>query len=302
VGILSTPPESLTLAARRRRIGDRPIRLALRAATVVAVALAVLPPLGAAARRYDVYESVQFALVALVAPTALALGAPLASAEGSRRVRGSRLALRVVARAQARRRHRGIAGALPALSCYLLGLVLWRTPSAVDALQRRPLLLAAELATFLVVGWAYFSELVASPPFVPRATPTWRIALAVPAMWTTWLLAYLVAFTTGAWFPAYRHEHGVIILAADQQLSAGALWAFSTAVFLPIIFLNLTRFLSDEEDLDHELDRVLRAERRGTSPARRADLWEVRRRGDRWRSASGSSLHGGTGDEPGSSP
>ncbi len=50
----------------------------MRAGAVVALLAAVLPPLEPAARRYDVAESVQFALLALALPALLALGAPLA--------------------------------------------------------------------------------------------------------------------------------------------------------------------------------------------------------------------------------
>ncbi len=132
------------------------------------------------------------------------------------------------------------------------------------------------MACFAIVGGLFWSELVASPPFVPHVSGGRRIALAVPAMWTVWLLAYLVAFTRNAWYPAYGHTRGTISLIADQQLAAGVLWGCATAAFLPVIFLNLMRFLSDEQDLDHELDEVVRAERR--SPVPLLEPWRSSRR------------------------
>lgn len=303
MGILSTPTESpLSSPCRVHGHGgaDGRLRSALRAAAVLAACLALLPPLASAARRYDVFESVQFALLALVVPAMVTLGAPLARLEQSTG-RGGALGRALSARALARRRHRRLAAALPSLAGYLLALVLWRIPAAVDALQRHPLLLVPEALTFLIVGTLFFSELVASPPFVPHLPPVWRIALAVPAMWTTWLLAYLVGFASGAWFPAYRHGRAAISLIADQQLAAGVLWALSTAVFLPIVFLDLMRFLSDEEDLDLELDRLAHADRRASPPPARSGGVEAgrrRRRGERWRSVPGAPL---TGGEPGRS-
>jgi cytochrome c oxidase assembly factor CtaG len=260
------PPE------RRRPWWRHGRAAALFGAGVVLIA-GVAPPLAPAARRYDVYESLQFALLAMALPALLVLAAPLSGRLGSGRGRLGRL---LADRASARRRRRDLAAALPALLCYLAALVAWRTPAAVDALRSAPWLLAAETASFVLTGGVLFSELVSSPPFVPHVSGFRRVALAVPAMWTVWVLAYLVAFTDNAWFPAYGDRRGAISLLADQQLAAGVLWACSTVTFLPVVFANLMRFLSGAEDLEHELGRLVR--RANRQPWRAAPAGRRRRR------------------------
>jgi len=243
---------------RERRARDA----ALLVAGLVVI-VCVTPPLLGAARRYVVFECLQFGLVALVTPALLALGAPIDRVvrPGSTR----RLARAVHERASARPRHRGILPALPSLCAFLLAVVLWRLPLAVNWLAATPAAIACEVATFVVLGPVFFSELVVSAPFVPHASSARRIALAIATMWMLWLLAYVMGFTQQAWFTSFRHPHGPISLIADQQLGAGVLWAVSAATLLPPIFVNLVRFLSDDEDVDDELRRLVRRERRATT-------------------------------------
>ena len=86
---------------------------------------------------------------------------------------------------------------------------------------------------------------------------------AALAMWMVWALAYFVGFSESTWFPGFRDLNGPIGVIADQQLAAGTLWALSAATFLPVIFANLMRFLSeDDDDVDDELRRLVRAARR----------------------------------------
>jgi cytochrome c oxidase assembly factor CtaG len=281
VGLLPAPSDALTPALARHA------RVLFRAGALFAAALALLPPLEPAARRYVVFESAQFALIALVLPALIVLGAPLCRLPGCR-LAGCRLAVpgrarlagSVTGRARSRLGRRGVSRAVPSLVCYLTALVFFRTPLVVGWVRDSPLLLAAELGTFAVAGSVFWSELVASPPFVPHVSGARRIAVAVPAMWSVWLLAYLVGFSRTAWFPAYRHAHGAISLIADQQLAAGVLWACASLVFVPVVFVNLMRFLSDEVDpddnmdgdVDGELARLVpgRAERRRSAGEARA--------------------------------
>jgi hypothetical protein len=67
----------------------------------------------------------------------------------------------------------------------------------------------------------------------------------------------------GEWYPAYRHVagHG-LSLVADQQITAGVMWAVASICFLPLIFFDLFRWLHNEEEPDEALQRLLRQERR----------------------------------------
>jgi cytochrome c oxidase assembly factor CtaG len=248
---------------------------------VLVVVLAVAPPLSSWARHYDVAEAVQFGLLALVLPILLTLGAPFHRVRPGQGVVADLLDTAV----SARHGRRSLSATLPALVAYLAMLIVWRTPYAVEHVAHTPTLVVAEAAVFVLTGVAFFSELVASAPLSPRVNGARRIALCIPPMWTVWVLAYLLAFANATWFPTL-HNGPALSLLADQQFAAGVLWAMSTCVFLPLIFLNLVRFLSDEEDLDYELDRIVRAERRARSPWRsvptrqdgRADRRAPRRR------------------------
>jgi cytochrome c oxidase assembly factor CtaG len=233
--------------------------LALAGAAAV-LALAAAPPLGTLARRYVVAQALQFALVALALPALLTLGAPLGRLTGA-----GVLATRVSSRVSARSRHRGPRAVAPSLLPYFVAVLIWRLPVVVDALHASPALFVAEVATFAVLGPLLWGELVPSSPFSPRLAPGARVAVAALAMWEIWLLAYFMGFTRGAWFPAFRHPHGAISVIAEQQLATGALWAVAAAAFLPVIFTSLMRFLSDEEDVDDELRRLVHRSRRSST-------------------------------------
>jgi hypothetical protein len=88
-------------------------------------------------------------------------------------------------------------------------------------------------------------------------------------MWTIWVLAYMVAMSNGDWYRAYRHVagHG-LSLVADQQITAGVMWAVATACFVPVIFFNLSQWLHGEEGPDEALRRMVREDRRRGSPRR----------------------------------
>ena len=61
--------------------------------------------------------------------------------------------------------------------------------------------------------------------------------------------------------------HG-LSLVADQQITAGVMWAAASACFVPVIFFNLFQWLQREEDPDEALQRVVREDRRRRAPRR----------------------------------
>ena len=140
------------------------------------------------------------------------------------------------------------------LGLFMVSAVAWRTPGAVDALERHPWLLVLEAVSLVVVGVAFWSELVETGPLMARSRRPLRALMAAVAMWTVWIVAYLVGFSSSAWYPAFHHVagHG-LSTAADQQLSTGVLWFFAAVAFMPVVFRNVIVWLraQDDSDLGH---------------------------------------------------
>jgi cytochrome c oxidase assembly factor CtaG len=220
-----------------------------------------IPPVGTYARRYDWVEAVQFATLALLAPAVLVAGGPWA---------GLGVAGWAESVTAKRRRHPGLLRSALAAAPAVALWVLWRTPAAVNGLHRTRWLLGAEAVTLLAAGVVLWLEVFSSPPFVPRSARPVRIALAALAMWTMWVLAYLVAMSGHPWYRSYPHPAGALGVLADQQLAAAAIWVVAAGCFLPLLFWNLIMWLRAEADPDEELHRLLREERRrAVAPPRR---------------------------------
>lgn len=224
------------------------------AAAVVIVLASLLPPGGTEARRYVFAESLQFALFAIVVPALVVLGAPWRLAPLSRDL-ASRMA--------ATRRDRPAFLRAAAYLVVFAGMsAAWRVPALVDPLARQPGLAVLELATLLVAGTGLWLEIAQSPPLAPRIARWQRAVIAMLAMWTIWVLAYLLGFSSVAWYPAYRHiaGHGLSTL-ADQQIATGTLWAVAACCFLPVIFYSAITWLRDTEDPNDELRDIVRRTR-----------------------------------------
>jgi cytochrome c oxidase assembly factor CtaG len=132
---------------------------------------------------------------------------------------------------------------------------------AVNWLEGSAWRVLLEAAVLILVGVIYWLEIVESPPVSPRSTQPVRMVLAASAMWTIWVLAYLVGLSHADWYRSYHHVGG-LSLAADQQVTTGVLWAISACAFIPVIFWNLVDWLHSEEDPDQELHRLAKLERR----------------------------------------
>jgi cytochrome c oxidase assembly factor CtaG len=233
----------------------------------------LVPPLASIARRYEFVEALQFAFFALVVPALAVMGSPwtllgLASPtalcldDDGNPLSPLELPGPVYRLAQGRRRHPKTVRSALFAGLYLAGVIIWRTPLTVDALARHPWLVAAEAATLVAAGVGLWLELVESPPLTPRLSRPNRIALAAIAMWTIWVLAYLVGLSNGSWYHAYPHHAGAgLSLSADQQLTTGMMWFVSACAFIPVVFSNLIRWLQSEEDPDEEMHHLVRQER-----------------------------------------
>jgi cytochrome c oxidase assembly factor CtaG len=261
------PPQSgsLTAAGFRNRLG-----LAVLAGVVLVVAL--VPPLSSEARHIEVFEALQFSLLALGVPALVVLGAPwrrlglaagpalVTDAEGIAVLERPRLADRVEA---GRRRHPEPGRSLTFLLLELAVVVAWRTPAGVDAVARHGWLSLVEALTLVGAGIGFWLELVESPPILPRLARPRRIVAGAVAMWTIWITAYLLGLSHTAVYGAFHHVagHGLSV-AADQALTTWVLWFTSLCAFLPVIFSNLIVWLRGGEDADDALRRLVRDGRR----------------------------------------
>jgi cytochrome c oxidase assembly factor CtaG len=145
---------------------------------------------------------------------------------------------------------------------FVAQVIVWRTAPVVDALLRHPWLATVESLTLVAGGVLLWLELVDSAPFRAGAPRPYRIGVAAVAMWTVWIIAYLMAMAQNTWYRGFAHVgHELLSRAADQQVTTGLMWFIAAAGFLPIVFANLYRWLQSEEDPDEELYQLVRKDR-----------------------------------------
>jgi cytochrome c oxidase assembly factor CtaG len=263
----------------------------LAAAGAVVVVVSLVPPVATLARQYVFVESVQFVVFAMAGPALIVLGAPwrflrlsrpgtpapgLALASGARAGTGplDRLAV-------SRQQQRSFLHAAGFLIVFIGICVVWRLPPVVDALTRQPLLVVAEAVTLLAAGIGLWLELVPSPPLAPRLPNPHRAAIAALAMWSTWVVAYVLGFANHAVFHGYDAPGSGLSAVADQEITVGLVWAVSALCFVPVVFVTMLGWLKNNDDPDEELQRLARDEHQ------RAVVrgWDRRTRGRRAPSA-----------------
>jgi len=273
---VSAEPRRRQFSPRRNLVHDL-----LACAALVLWAIVLTPPVLALTSEYEFVQSTQFCLFAVVIPALLIVGAPwrwfdLASLETPLTDNDGRR----IAAAPARPLDRWVLGrssrngyqrVVTLLLIFVGQSILWRSAPVVDELIRHPWLSIVE-SFLLVIGGAFlWLELVESPPFQPTTARPYRIGVSAAAMWTIWVIAYLMAMSPNTWYSGFRHVSGRLFsLAIDQQVTTALMWFITAAAFLPIIFSNLYRWLQSEEDPDEELYQLVRRERSrgffGTEP------------------------------------
>ncbi|HEX7995702.1 MAG TPA: cytochrome c oxidase assembly protein [Streptosporangiaceae bacterium] len=214
----------------------------------------LVPPAGHVVRQYVFAQAIQFAVLAIVVPALIVLGAPWRSLD---RGRGGGLT-RFVDRLAIRRSHDPRPGrSWLVLAAFVAVSLAWRLPVAVDALVRYPVLTAAEAATLVAAGCALWLELADSPPLLSPISRPQRAAFAALPMWAIWASAYIMGFSRTDWFAALAHPagHGLSTV-ADQQIAAAVLLAIPGLCFVPVIYVSLMVWLRDSADPDEELRSV----------------------------------------------
>jgi len=274
-GAADERPAEVPRETRNAGIDKRPdrARIALCALAAVVLVGALVPPLSTVARRVEVLEALQFALLAIAVPSLVVLGAPwrllglatppggAADTEGVEVLERPKVADRAAA---ARRRHPAVTRSAAYLLLQMAVVVVWRIPATVDALARHWWLALIEAISLVTAGIGLWLEMVESPPFSPRLARSNRIAIAALCMWTVWITAYLVGLSHVSVYRSYPHVVGRdLSVSADQALATGVLWLTSLCAFVPVIFANLVLWLRSDEDPDDALYRLVRDRRRG---------------------------------------
>lgn len=233
--------------------------------------LFLVPPLSTWSSQYEFVQATQFCSFAMVAPLLVVAGQPwkwlgLASGQplsfSSDGVLVAPLRLRYLERVSLRRTSRpGHQRAIVLLMVFMAQSVLWRLSSVVNFLGHHSWLSIVESLTLMSAGVLLWFELIDSTPLRPSTTRPYRIGVSAVAMWTIWVIAYLMAMSRNSWYPSvHLGAHRLLSRSADQQLTAAMMWFLTAVVFLPLIFSNLSRWLQSEEDPSDELLQLVRKE------------------------------------------
>ena len=227
-------------AARRRggmRTGAR--RWCWYGAGVLLV-IAGEPPLAGLAQRSVWAQALQFGMLAFGVTPLAVLGLPRPFRDAS-----TPLAFPAI--------RTPVRDAAAAWLCFLAVTIGWRVPAAVDAAASGGGWLALEALT-LVGGtwWLWVTLTGASRPGLALARPQ-RIGLAAVSTWPVWIFAYVVGFSGHTFYPAFPTGAAT---SAQQELVTGVLLVTSALAFCPVIFVNLTRWLTaDQAEAEAEMAR-----------------------------------------------
>jgi cytochrome c oxidase assembly factor CtaG len=261
-------------ASQRRREADPPrdhgLRPWLCAVGAALVIVSLVPPVATLARRYLYAESFQFSMFAMICPALIVLGAPwrLLRLSGKREAvrRGDEGAQPGETGAPARLADRSAASGDRRLSLlpgaiFLAGFIVvtlaWRLPPVLDALARFPGLVAAEAVTLLATGGGLWLRLVRSPPLAFRLPGVQRAAVAALAMWSVWIVAYALGFSSRPLVHAYAG--GGLGAMADQEIAVGLVWGVAAVCFVPVIFAGGLSWLKDGADIGEEFSQAFPA-------------------------------------------
>jgi putative membrane protein len=209
--------------SRARR--ERPWRGQAFYAGLAALALAIAPPLDEAADRLFWAHMVQHALLQMVAPPLIVLGAPwLAMSKvispGERRRAG-----RWVLWSPRAEPLRGVARVLaaPAIAWLLFVGVIWLShlPAIFDFAAHEPAFHEFEHVLFLLLGLIFWSRVLDSPPFRARVTQFRRFGYFLSAGLAEAVLAVVILAAHSPLYNTYRAisprpEH--LTALQDQQL------------------------------------------------------------------------------------
>jgi putative membrane protein len=141
----------------------------------------------------------------------------------------------------------------------------WHVPVLYDAALRYPVVLAAEVVSYLGVGVLFWLQLIGSRPLAPRFRPLQRVMLIAATVVTSTILGMVLGFGANVMYPAYRGagHHHLLTVVADQQFGGAILWVLVLPSYIIAGVALLLRWLNDEESeaLALGFDRLLRPPR-----------------------------------------
>jgi len=120
---------------------------------------------------------------------------------------------------------------------------------------------AAELVSYLVLGVAFWLQLIGSRPVSPVLAPLRRLALLIGTVIVSTVLGMVLVFGAGLVYPGYAGAgHRVLSVVYDQQTGGAVLWMLVLPTYVTVGVALLIRWLKDEEDqaLASGLDRLLK--------------------------------------------
>jgi cytochrome c oxidase assembly factor CtaG len=224
--------------------------------------LAVVSPVGYWAQHYMWVRSVQDLLLANVAAGLIVAGGPwpaLRRGLGLARLRDARLA-------RAHPWPASPAAAWPRVPLLVVAAFnvvwcLWHVPVLYDAALAHPPAYAAEIISYLVLGVAFWAQVIGPGTATPRLAPLRRVVVLTGTVVVGTVLGMLLVFGSSIVYTGYvsAHSAGYAVL-ADQQTAGAVLWVLMLPSYTIAAVALLVRWLNDEETqaLASGLDRLLK--------------------------------------------
>ncbi len=222
---------------------ERPWRGQAFYAGLIALAVAIAPPLDGLADRLFWAHMVQHGLLQMLAPPLIVLGAPWLVIVRPLSLGGRRRASRWLVRSRSAGPLRLAARILtvPAVAAFLFLGTIWLShlPVLFDYVAAHPLLHESEHLVFFALGLLFWSRALDSPPFHARLTHWRRLSYFAAAALAEAALAVLVLAARSPLYTIYeqvspRPEHLSVL--QDQQLG-GAIMLEPAG--LPLLFAIL---------------------------------------------------------------
>lgn len=244
----------LYLAGGRLRAGRvRWEREAAFYAGLVALVVAVEPPVDTYAGRLFWVHMCQHVLLTMVAPPLLLLGRPWPRLTrrfplGARRAL-ARTALVEPRLSPARRALTWVASPLPAFCLFNGVLIMWHVPALYDLTLRNAPVHDLEHALFFGTALLFWTHLAPAGPR-RKLTAAQRAAYGTGAVLVSWALAVVLGVASHPLYSAYAslvHRPGGISALTDQQIAAGIMWVPASIPFTIAIFVAAYAWLEPGE-------------------------------------------------------
>jgi len=127
---------------------------------------------------------------------------------------------------------------------------LWHIPALYNLTLRNTVVHDIEHLLFLMLGIAFWAQVIDSPPVHARMDRLWRVGYVTAAAVSSWVLAVVLAYAPHALYSGYASlatRPGGISAVTDQQLAAGVMWGPGSIPFAIAIFVGVYKWLGAEE-------------------------------------------------------